>query len=192
MTNKELETSEDFFKAYLAKEEARMAREHKEALARIERQNTQEAIRALSSKKYSGKPVEYSLIDFMACVETTCRIHEIAKDTQKLKLVVSALTPSVQRQWSAQLLALAKEDIAPTAEHVFTFLRTQFEPMATGFDAIVRLKYLVFDENAPGADIAKHNQLFDELHARLKGPLPDWYMPDAYRSTLPYEYQVAP
>ncbi|KAJ1860745.1 hypothetical protein LPJ73_001248 [Coemansia sp. RSA 2703] len=191
MTGKEPPPSEDFLQVYLAKEEARAAREHKEMQARIERQNTQEGIRALASKKYTGRPVDYSLMDFMACVETTCRIHEITKDSQKLKLVVSALTPSVQRQWSAQLLALAKENIAPTSEHVFAFLRAQFEPMAMNFEAIERLKRLVFVEDAPGADIVKHNQLFDELHARLKAPLPDWYVMDFYRCTLPYEYQVA-
>ncbi|KAJ2777503.1 hypothetical protein GGI15_004479 [Coemansia interrupta] len=184
-------TEASVLEVFMAQESARAARREKEERQRIERQNTQEGIRALAAKKYTGNSDDYSLIDFMSSVDTTCRIHEVTKDSQKLKLAVSALAPAVQRQWSAQLLILGKENITPTTEHVFSFLQTQYEPLSTEFEAVSRLKHLMFVEEAPGADLVKHNQTFDELIARIKDPLPPTFLMNMYRTTLPNEYQVA-
>ncbi|KAJ1719222.1 hypothetical protein LPJ53_005978 [Coemansia erecta] len=168
-----------------------IARQAAEAIDLAAQRRTSEAMRAMAKYEYSGVNGKTPLIDYIAAVETNCELYLVEQEPDRPRVAICGLAASVQRQWTAQKLLLAKEGVVPTSASLVAFLRSQFEPLCSEAEAIADITELRFIESAPGADFATHNRRFDELLARVSDTLPPRFLMGLYRATLPQDYKVA-
>ncbi|KAJ2653962.1 hypothetical protein IWW48_006366, partial [Coemansia sp. RSA 1200] len=157
--------------------------------------------RAASSIKFFGQPTPsrtdptkmelISVENWKTNLIAVCWSQEIMSDEGMLGVAVLTLDVIPLKQWIDHSNALKARGHSVTFDGLVTFLRNEFEPLSSAWDATAHLIELRFNDQKVDADLGQHNALVKELLQRFdeEGKVPDVVKLNIYRCTLPYNLQ---